>query len=90
MQICLLESFPDADSFWDADLLEVLRSTEMEYIDEIIMISPMNLHLATGIPAWRIVSLYREAIAMIQVFHLSMDDDIKDIRKMRRDSGRRE
>lgn len=77
-----------ADDFWGADLLEALQRASMEHIDELTLIAPRQLHLSTGIPAWRIASIYQEAVAMIRDFHRTMDDDIMDIELMREDRKR--
>lgn len=88
----LLESSQNVGGFWGADIIEVLNggAAAMEFIDELTLISPRGLHLATGIPAWRIGLIYEEAMRMIRGFHLSMDDDIKDIKQMRKNTRRRE
>lgn len=85
---CLLDTYTVADDFWGADLLEALQRAAMEQIDELTLIAPRQLHLTTGIPAWRIDSIYQEAVAMIKEFHRIMDDDIMDIELMRKDRKR--
>lgn len=88
----LLESPPNVGGFWGAEIIEVLNggAAAMEFIDELTLISPRGLHLATGIPAWRITLIYEETMEMIREFHLSMDDDIKDIKQMRNNARRGE
>lgn len=84
---CLLESLTAGDDFWAADLLEVLAGASLEHIDELTLISPKQLHLASGMAAWRVASLYKEVMAMINEFHLTMEDDIDEIEQMRKERG---
>lgn len=86
MRDYLLESV--VADYWDVSLLEVLARVMMERIDELMLISPKQLHLATGIPARRIVTIYEEAVVMIRNFHLTVEDDIEDIRGMRQRRGK--
>lgn len=44
----------------------------MEFIDELTLSSPQSLHLSTGIAAWRISLMYKEAMEMIKDFHVEM------------------
>lgn len=84
---CLLGSHTNTDDFLGADLLEVLAGASLEQIDELTFISPRQLHLATGMAAWRVASVYKEVIAMINEFHLTMEDDINNIEQMRKERG---
>lgn len=82
VQGCLLDFDAQVDDFWSQDILEVLERAKMEFIDELTLSSPRSLHLATGIQAWRISLLYKEAMVMIEDFHVAampMIDDIEQI-----------
>lgn len=68
----LLDSDAEVENFWGQDLLEVLEGAAMEFIDELTLSSPQSLHLSTGIAAWRISLMYKEAMEMIKDFHVEM------------------
>lgn len=82
MQDYLLDFGEDEDSLWGQDILEVLEGAAMEFIDELTLSSPRSLHLATGIQAWRISLIYKEAMEMIKEFHTEMMPVIEDIEKV--------
>lgn len=59
--------------------MDVLGGVPIGYIDELTLISPKVLHLATGMPAWRIDFMYEEGMAMIKHFHKDMENEIDAI-----------
>lgn len=77
----------EADDFWGWDILEVLGTAAMDFIDDLTLCSPRSLHLSTGLPAWRIFLIYEEAMEMIVDFHIQMQPMIDDIEGVR-GSGR--
>lgn len=76
---CLVKVYRDTEDFWSSDILDVLEGVPMGFVDELTLISPRVLHLATGIPAWRIDSMYEEGIGMIKHFHEEMETEIDAI-----------
>lgn len=74
-----MDSDTDVDDFWGQGILEVLERSATEFIDELTLSSPRSLHLATGIPAWRVSLIYEEALMMIEDFHIEMKATIDDI-----------
>lgn len=64
------------DDFWSSDILDIVEAIPIVFVDELTLISPRALHLATGMPAWRIDSIYDEAGQMIKHFHKEMKAEI--------------
>lgn len=79
-----MKLYQDVDDVWYPDMLDVLEGIPMVFIDELTFLSPRALHLLTGMPAWRIDSLYKEAMEMIKHFHQEMYPDIEDTERMRK------
>lgn len=76
-----MKVYRDMEDFWSSDILDILERVPMGFVDELTLISPRVLHLATGMPAWRIDSMYEEGMEMIKCFHKEMEIEIDAIEK---------
>jgi len=69
----------------DADKCGQLNMLQMEYVDDFILISLLNLCLSTGIMPKKVLFLYSWAERMISVLHKEKKDTIKEIEQMRKE-----
>jgi hypothetical protein len=59
----------------------------MEYADDFMLISPLNLCLATGVLPEKVLFLYSWAERMISILHEEKRDTIEEMEGMRKEWG---